>query len=67
MSGDIVVRRFDLRPVKDFAGFVIFDRRSAVEERRVITDSGGLLHVVCDDDNRILILQLHQGILNRRS
>ena len=36
------------------------------EERRHVGDAGGLLHVVRDDDDRVLLLQLDHQILDRR-
>ena len=63
-SGDVVLGALVGRVGEDRAGVVHLDElpglpdRRQVEERRPVGDPRGLLHVVRDDDDRVVLLQL---------
>lgn len=69
-AGDVVLRGLLAGVGEDLLGVVDFDQpprlscRFQVEERGVVADPGGLLHVVGDDDDRVVLLQLTDQLLD---
>lgn len=53
-AGDIVLRKLLFRVDKNLFGIRIFDQFPNIEEGDFVTDPSGLLHIVGDDDDRIL-------------
>ena len=41
-----------------------FDDQPLVEERRVVGDPGGLLHIVSDDDDGVVVLERSDQVLD---
>jgi hypothetical protein len=70
--GDVVLRRPLARIAEDLLGVVDLDQPAGlsggreVEERRTVTDPRRLLHVVGDDDDRVLLLDLIDQVLDRQ-
>src|SRR5688572_361355 len=63
-SGYVVFRLF-LRGIgKNFAGEIVLDQFSQVEEGRIIRDARGLLHIMRDDHNREILLQVENQFLD---
>src|SRR5215217_3893234 len=55
-----------LRAGEDALGGVEFDQLAHVEERGVVGDARGLLHVVRDDDDGVAVLELVDELLDLR-
>src|SRR5689334_17816982 len=70
-AGDVRLGGFLVRDAEDLLGGVHLDQATwlagagEVEERGVLGDSGGLLHVVGHDDDRVLLLELVDQVLDR--
>src|SRR4051794_24206547 len=73
-AGDIVLRPLVGRRREDLVGGVVLHEQARAgvalgvdlggEERRAIADPGGLLHVVGDDEDRVLALELLHQVLD---
>src|SRR3569833_862116 len=57
-AGDVIFRLFLLRISEQGVGVFVFDQLTQVHERRVIGHARGLLHVVRDDDDGVVVLVL---------
>src|SRR5262249_46960167 len=66
LAGDIVLRTSLARVGEDRGGLADLDQLPQVEEGGVVRDPGGLLHGVGHDDDRILLLQLVDELLDLR-
>src|SRR3954471_20379103 len=70
-AGDVVLGGLLRRVGEDLLGVVDFDqpaglaRRLQVEERGLVADAGSLLHVVRDDHDREVLLQLGDEVFDR--
>src|SRR4051812_17260861 len=70
-AGDVVLGPLLLRVSEDLGRDVVLDQAARVaglrdrEERRTVADASRLLHVVGHDDDRELVLQLEDEILDR--
>src|SRR5437588_12101440 len=51
---------------KDFRGAIDFDQTPKIKKRGVIRTAASLLHVVGDNHNRVLLLELTDQFLNFR-
>src|SRR5262245_30195192 len=63
-AGDVVLRALVTRRRKYLAGRVELHQLTQIHERREIGDAGGLLHVVGDDHDRIVSLELVDQLLD---
>src|SRR5579883_856525 len=57
-TGDVVFGSRVTGVREEHVGLVVFDQLTQIEERSVVRDARGLLHVVSDDDDRVAIGQL---------
>ena len=63
-AGDVVLGRLLLRTGEDVGRGTGLDQFAEVEEGRVVGDAGGLLHGVSDDDDRVVVLELLNELLD---
>src|SRR5690242_7708868 len=66
LTGDIVLRPPLARVGEDLSGRADLDQLPQIEEGGVVRDPGGLLHGVGHDDDRVLLLQLVDELLDLR-
>jgi hypothetical protein len=64
LTGDIVLRPALARVGEDLRGGPDLDELAQVEERGVVRDASRLLHGVGHDDDRVLLLELVDQLLD---
>src|SRR6476659_393186 len=64
LAGDIVLRPSLARVGEDLRGLAHLDELAQVEERSVVRDASRLLHGVGHDDDRVLLLELVDQLLD---
>ena len=65
-SRNIILGRFFARIRKYLLRIIIFHHIAHIEEGCFVTDTRGLLHVVGDHDDGVLLLEFHCQVLNLR-
>src|SRR6267142_1330541 len=63
-AGDVILRLLLFRLDEDLVGHAELHHFSEIHVRRIVRDARGLLHVVRDDYNRIVVLQLVHEFLD---
>src|SRR5262249_33858665 len=64
-AGDVVFRLFFARAAEHLLGRARLDQPALEEERRLVGYARRLLHVVRDDDDGVVLLQLADEVFNR--
>src|ERR1700731_3501293 len=65
-SRDVILGLLLAGPREDFRSRVDLDQVTVIEERGAIADAGGLLHVMRDNHDRVVLLELEDQVLNVR-
>src|SRR5689334_14422551 len=63
-AGDVVLRARVARRHEDLAGLIELDQLAEIHEGGVIGDARRLLHVVGDEHDRVLVLELRDQLLD---